>query len=282
MEIVKYVIAYKFLLGELPRYIVQSINIDENLDADFMHRLCESLVKGREVADTRHFGKPYIIGAFANNSKFPNFCFACDTNADLSICRTCKMKKQALQALKEQETPDNLGQEEEQKNQSFDPNNTPKERMKEPYYCFVYEGTFMKMSENGDNPPISKLILKFYEKKPLVLNEWLQNKFKEEFEKQQKEFGWSLVGLTLVNVEPTGSYSDPSCFHPNEPYRMYWVRVQDMSQKEGGVNWIPGFEQNGKMWSVIGELLDPDSPDDTRPFKDSPFEDYVVVRKPGN
>ena len=62
MEIVKYVIAYKFLLGELPRYIVQSINIDENLDADFMHRLCESLVKGREVADTRHFGKPYIIG----------------------------------------------------------------------------------------------------------------------------------------------------------------------------------------------------------------------------
>ena len=205
MKVVKYAIAYKFLLGELPRYIVQSINIDENLDADFMHRLCESLVKGREVADTRHFGKPYIIGAFANNSKFPNFCFACNTNADLSICRTCKMKKQALQALKEQETPDNLGQEQEKP--SFDPNNTPKERMKEPYYCFVYEGTFMKMSENGDNPPISKLILKFYEKKPLVLNEWLQNKFKEEFEKQQKEFGWSLVGLTLVNVEPTGSYS---------------------------------------------------------------------------
>lgn len=280
MEIVKYVIAYKFLLGELPRYIVQSINIDENLDANFMHRLCESLVKGREVADTRHFGKPYIIGAFANNSKFLNFCFACNTNADLSICRTCKMKKQALQALKEQETPDNLGQEQEKP--SFDPNNTPKERMKEPYYCFVYEGTFMKMSENGDNPPVSKLILKFYEKKPLVLNEWLQNKFKEEFEKQQKEFGWSLVGLTLVNVEPTGSYSDPSCFHPNEPYRMYWVRVQDMSQKGGGVNWIPGFEQNGKMWSVIGELLDPESPDDTRPFTDSPFKDYVVVRKPEN
>ena len=280
MEIVKYVIAYKFLLGELPRYIVQSINIDENLDADFMHRLCESLVKGREVADTRHFGKPYIIRAFANNTNFPNFSYEFNTNADVSICRTGKMKKQALQALKEQETPDNLGQEQEKP--SFDPNNTPKERMKEPYYCFVYEGTFMKMSENGDNPPISKLILKFYEKKPLVLNEWLQNKFKEEFEKQQKEFGWSLVGLTLVNVEPTGSYSDPSCFHPNEPYRMYWVRVQDMSQKEGGVNWIPGFEQNGKMWSVIGELLDPDSPDDTRPFKDSPFEDYVVVRKPGN
>lgn len=113
MEIVKYVIAYKFLLGELPRYIVQSINIDESLDADVMHRLCESLVKGREVADTRHFGKPYIIGAFTNNPKFPNFCFACNTNADLSICRTCKMKKQALQALKEQETPDNLGQEQE-------------------------------------------------------------------------------------------------------------------------------------------------------------------------
>ena len=276
MEIVKYVIAYKFLLGELPRYIVQSINIDESLDADVMHRLCESLVKGREVADTRHFDKPYIIGAFTNNPKFPNFCFACNTNADLSICRTCKMKKQALQALKEQETPNNLGQE----NQSFDPNNTPKERMKEPYYCFVYEGTFMKMSENGDNPPVSKLILKFYEKKPLVLNEWLQDKFKKEFEKQQKEFGWSLVGLTLVNVEPTGSYSDPSCFHPNEPYRMYWVRVQDMSQKGGGVNWIPGFEQNGKMWSVIGELLDPDSPDDTRPFHKSPFDDYMVVRIP--
>lgn len=280
MEIVKYVIAYKFLLGELSRYIVQSINIYENLDADFMYRLCESLIKEREVADTRHFGKPYIIGAFANNSKFPNFCFVCNTNADLSICRTCKMKKQALQALKEQETPDNLGQEQEKP--SFDPNNTPKERMKEPYCSFVYEGTFMKMSENGDYPTVSKLILKFYEKKPLVLNEWLQNKFKEEFEKQQKEFGWSLVGLTLVNVEPTGSYSDPSCFHPNEPYEMYWVRVQDMSQKEGGVNWIPGFKQNGKMWSVIGELLDPDSPDDTRPFHKSPFDDYMVVRKPEN
>lgn len=279
MKIVKYVIAYKFLLGELPRYIVQSINMDENLDADFMHRLCESLVKGREVADTRHFGKPYIIGAFANNSKFPNFCFACNTNADLSICRTCKMKKQALQALKEQETPDNLGQ----GNQSFDPNNTPKERMKEPYYRFIYEGTFMKGEPSSTSAfPISKMVLEFYEKKPFVLNEWLQNKFKEEFEKRNKEFGWNLVGVTLVSVNPTGSYSDPSCFHPNEPHEMYWVRVQDMSQKEGGVNWIPGFKQNGKMWSVIGELLDPDSPDDTRPFTDSPFEDYVVVRKPGN
>lgn len=279
MEIVKYVIAYKFLLGELPRYIVQSINIDESLDADVMHRLCESLVKGREVADTRHFGKPYIIGAFTNNPKFPNFCFACNTNADLSICRTCKMKKQALQALKEQETPDNLGQE----NQSFDPNNTPKERMKEPYYCFTYEGIFSKQfTGNCLVPPTIKIVLEFYEKKPLVINEWLQNKFKEEFEKQQKEFGWSLVGLTLVNVALTGSYSDPSCFHPDEPYKMYWVRVQDMSQREGGVNWIPGFEQNGKMWSVIGELLDPDSPDDTRPFHKSPFDDYMVVRKPEN
>lgn len=279
MKVVKYAIAYKFLLGELPRYIVQSINIDKNIDADFMHRLCESLVKGREVADTRHFGKPYIIGAFANNSKFPNFCFACNTNADLNICRTCKMKKQALQALKEQETPDNLGQ----GNQSFDPNNTPKERMKEPYYRFIYEGTFMKGEPSSTSAfPISKMVLEFYEKKPFVLNEWLQNKFKEEFEKRNKEFGWNLVGVTLVSVNPTGSYSDPSCFHPNEPHEMYWVRVQDMSQKEGGVNWIPGFKQNGKMWSVIGELLDPDSPDDTRPFTDSPFEDYVVVRKPGN
>lgn len=279
MEIVKYVIAYKFLLGELPRYIVQSINIDENLDADFMHRLCESLVKGREVADIRHFGKPYIIGAFTNNPKFPNFCFACNTNADLSICRTCKMKKQALQALKEQETPDNLGQEQEKP--SFDPNNTPKERMKEPYYCFKYEGTFMKQFTGQTwQSPVGKIILEFYEKKPLVINEWLQNKFKEEFEKQNKEFGWNLVGVTLVSVEPTGSYSDPSCFHPNEPYEMYWVRVQDMSQKEGGVNWIPGFKQNGKMWSVIGELLDPDSPDDTRPFHKSPFDDYMVVRIP--
>ena len=276
MGVVKYAIIYK-LSDKLPQVATQFIDMSENIDADFMHRTCKIIVAGKLFGI---IAKPDIIGAFTNNSKYPNFCFACNTNADLSICRTCKMKKQALQALKEQETPDNLGQ--EQENQSFDPNNTPKERMKEPYYCFVYEGTFMKMSENGDNPPISKLILKFYEKKPLILNEWLQNKFKEEFEKQQKEFGWSLVGLTLVNVEPTGSYSDPSCFHPNEPYRMYWVRVQDMSQKEGGVNWIPGFEQNGKMWSVIGELLDPDSPDDTRPFKDSPFEDYVVVRKPGN
>lgn len=279
MKVVKYAIAYKFLLGELPRYIVQSINIDENIDADFMHRLCESLVKGREVADTRHFGKPYIIGAFANNSKFPNFCFACNTNADLSICRTCKMKKQALQALKEQEAPDNLGQEQEK--QSFDPNNTPKKSAPESYYCFKYEGIFMKQFTGQTwQSPVGKIILEFYEKKPLVINEWLQNKFKEEFEKQNKEFGWNLVGVTLVSVEPTGSYSDPSCFHPNEPYEMYWVRVQDMSQKEGGVNWIPGFKQNGKMWSVIGELLDPDSPDDTRPFHKSPFDDYMVVRIP--
>lgn len=279
MKVVQYVVAYKFLPAKLPKYIVRSVSVDESLDADVMLRLCEVFVSREEVEDTRYFGKPYIIGAFTNNPKFPNFCFACDTNADLSICRTCKMKKQALQALKEQETPDNLGQE----NQSFDPNNTPKERMKEPYFRFLYEGTFMK-GEPGSTSvfPISKMVLEFYEKKPLVINEWLQNKFKEEFEKQQKEFGWSLVGLTLVNVEPTGSYSDPSCFHPSEPYEMYWVRVQDMSQKEGGVNWIPGFKQNGKMWSVIGELLDPDSPDDTRPFHKSPFDDYMVVRKPEN
>lgn len=279
MEVVKYVIAYQFLPGKLPRYISRSVSVDESLDADVMHRLCEVFVNREETTDARYFGKPYIIGAFTNNPKFPNFCFACDTNADLSICRTCKMKKQALQALKEQETSDNLCQE----NQESDPNNTPKERMKEPYYCFTYEGAFMKgVSGSTSIFPISKLVLEFYEKKPLVLNEWLQNKFKEEFEKQQKKFGWSLVGLNLVNVAPTGSYSDPSCFYPNEPYEMYWVRVQDMSQKEGGVNWIPGFKQNGKMWSVIGELLDPDSPDDTRPFHQSPFDNYMVVCKPEN
>lgn len=273
MGVVKYAIIYQ-LSDKLPQVVTQSIDMSENIDADFMHRTCKIIVAGKLFGI---IAKPDIIGAFTNNSKYPNFCFACGTNADLSICRTCKMKKQALQALKEQETPDNLGQE------NFDPNNTPKERMGEPYFRFLYEGTFSKQfTGNCLVPPTIKIVLEFYERQPLVINEWLQNKFKEEFEKQQKEFGWSLVGLTLVNVEPTGSYSDPSCFHPNEPYEMYWVRVQDMSQKEGGVNWIPGFKQNDKMWSVLGELLDPDSPDDTRPFHKSPFDDYMVVRKPEN
>ena len=277
MEKVKYAIVYQYLLAALPKLIVHTISIDENVDADAMHRICKILVGKEEGTDTKIFGEPYIVGAFTDNSKFPNFCFACGTHADLRICRTCRMKKFAMQALKEQEVPDNLGQE------NFDPNNTPKERAQEPYYRFKYEGTFMRQFTGQTGQfPVGKIILKFYEKKPLVINEWLQNKFKEEFEKQNKEFGWSLVGVTLVSVEPTGIYSDPSVFHLDEPYEMYWVRVQDMSQKDGGVNWIPGFKQNGKMWSVIGELLDPDSPDDTRPFKDSPFEDYVVERKPGN
>lgn len=277
MEKVKYVIVYQFLPGKEPKTLAHSISIDESLDADVMHRICKILVEREEEADTKIFGEPYIAGAFTDNSKFPNFCFACGTHADLRICRTCRMKKFAMQSLKEQEVTDNLGQE------NFDPNNTPKERAPEPYYRFKYEGTFMRQftGQNGEFP-VSKLILEFYEKKPLIINEWLQNKFKEEFEKQNKEFGWSLVGVTLINVEPTGSYSDSSCFHPNEPYEMYWVRVQDMSQKDGGVNWIPGFKQNGKMWSVIGELFDPSSPEDTRPFKDSPFENYMVVRKPEN
>lgn len=277
MEVVNYAIVYQFLSGEAPRTMVHSISIDENLDVDVMHRVCKMLMNEKEAKNQRYFGEPYIVGAFTNNSKFPNFCFACNTNADLRICRTCRVKKSALQALKEQEVPDNLGQE------NFDPNNTPKERAPEPYYRFKYEGTFMRQFTGQTGQfPVGKTILEFYEKKPLVINEWLQNKFKEEFEKQNKEFGWSLVGVTLVSVEPTGSYSDPSCFHINEPYEMYWVRVQDMSQKDGGANWIPGFKQNGKMWSVIGELLDPDSPEDTRPFKNSPFENYMVVRKPEN
>lgn len=272
MEVVNYAIVYQFLSGEAPRTLVHSISIDENLDADVMHHICKMLVNEKEAKNQGYFDEPYIAGAFSKNSKFSNFCFACNTNADLRICRGCKMKKFALQALEEKaKTPDNLGQE------NFDPNNTPKERAQEPYYRFKYEGTFMRQFTGQF--PVGKIILEFYEKKPLVINEWLQNKFKEEFEKQNKEFGWSLVGVTLVSVEPTGSYSDPSCFHINEPYEMYWVRVQDMSQKDGGVNWIPGFKQNGKMWSVIGELLDPDSPEDTRPFKDSPFEYYVVERR---
>ena len=280
MEAVNYAIVYQFLPGRDHRTLVHSISIDESLDADVMHRICEILVNKRETMEQRYFGRPYIVGAFTNNSKFANFCFAsCSVNADTRICRTCKVKKLAMQAFqkKKAKTPDNLGQE------NFDPNNTPKERAPEPYYRFKYEGTFMRQFTGQTGQfPVGKIILEFYEKKPLVINEWLQNKFKEEFEKQNKEFGWNLVGVTLVSVEPTGSYSDPSVFHIDEPYEIYWVRVQDMSQKDGGVNWIPGFKQNGKMWSVIGELLDPDSPEDTRPFKDSPFEDYIVVRKPEN
>lgn len=262
---VNYVFTYK-AFGNTMKFITPIV-MDENVDANLMEKIFYTLVENsKEFKDMGVTPKDVkLLMAFCPSStRFPKFEYPTSTSkvsssifaagTGMTDCSTT-----FLDTVK------------------------PETENKEQYYTFVYEGKFMKATKDPSEPnDMYNIIISFIRRKPLVLNEWLVNHFKEEFERQTKRFGWELVGITLINANPTGCYSDPSVFHPEESYEMYWVRVQDESRNDGGETWIPGFYQNGKMWSAIGELTSPESPEDTRPFKDSPFEDYIVVRKPEN
>lgn len=254
MKKVNYIICYRSTPIECDgrksviKYIIREIEITEKLGADEMYELCQRLLSG--ICKTR-----FSIVAALCSGEYVDFCFLgsgsfCPTN-----CLTCTFKKHFKGILSEHvaKSGKSNGQ----------------------YIQYIYRGGFMK---NGV-PEKRYLNLKFIKQKPLVLNKALCETFKEEFEKANKEHGWELIDLSLVDEKPTGCYSDPSVFHPDEHHEVVWVRVQDNSQVKGE-SYIPGYKQNGKIWSVLGELINPDNEDDMLPFTQCPIEGYIVVRKP--
>lgn len=257
MRLVNYIICYSPFplkrgeIGSTPlKHIIRKIRVTDSLDADEMYEICRQhlsrICKGRSSLIAAFCSGEYVDFCFLESNSFhSNNCLAC----------TCTFKKHFKEILKKSvETP---------------------EQEKSEYVHYTYRGTFMKDGVSEKRC----MDLRFTQQKPLVLNKFLCDKFKEEFEKKIKEHGWEMVGLSLVREEPTGCYSDPSVFHPDEHYEVVWVRVQDLSQSKGE-SYIPGYKQNGKIWSVLGELVNPDNEDDMLPFTQCPIEGYIVVKKP--
>ena len=62
---------------------------------------------------------------------------------------------------------------------------------------------------------------------------------------------------------------------PEEP-KLVWVKVSD--DKDERISWIPALKTENKVISVIGELENPDSPEDTREFTDCPIPGFNIFK----
>lgn len=58
--------------------------------------------------------------------------------------------------------------------------------------------------------------------------------------------------------------------------KMIWAKVSD--EQEARTAWVPAIKQGDRILSAIGELCDPDNPNDTREFEDCPIPGYRVVK----
>lgn len=63
--------------------------------------------------------------------------------------------------------------------------------------------------------------------------------------------------------------------HPSKE-KMIWARVRDDQRVH--TSWIPALVGGGRVLSAVGEIIDPDSPDDTREFDDCPIPGYRIVK----
>lgn len=88
--------------------------------------------------------------------------------------------------------------------------------------------------------------------------------------------GWLIEDFTHVADRPSLITVDP--FIP----KLVWARVKGVVPGNQYISyWIPAYtREDGTLESVLGELSSPDSEDDTRPFKDCPFEDYKIIYRP--
>ena len=72
------------------------------------------------------------------------------------------------------------------------------------------------------------------------------------------------------------TYSFKKETKPSITEKLVWARVSDTNDTR--MSWIPAIMRYGKVFSVFGELDNPDNPEDTRDFDDCPIPGYRVVR----
>jgi len=245
-----------FTLGENPKRY--RFNTELRISGDFNAQ--DMLDVFNAQARSMGVPSPRLLACFHTygNTKFPNFCYTNIPECVAVGCNRCPFKNLANSIP--------ITKYEPIKGQSV--------------YNYVWEVRYfteegvglirtMRFKMRGTETPKLQDVLVYFDN---------LDKASPDYDGREKH----VIGVNLQATEETGEFTttqNADQFYPDQPYELFWVRVNDMSQKNPKAEtWIPGFKQNGKMWSVLGELEDPDSEEDTRPFNDCPFPNYKVTQ----
>lgn len=229
------------------------VNITEETDADLMHDLCLSYLKiGHEEGTPLH--------AVSTSKQYPNYCFTSTACSD--ECQACCSKK--------------LSGEQPYQHQPLGGKK-----------IYIYEGKFGKVGQFG-----TRIIQKSYIlPSPALLTDHLIQDFKKAMNTEPDGMGWELLGVTLVHeLDPQGMTDkeieqyvktpEGNLFTPEEKApeeKMIWARISD--ENEDRTAWIPALVRGEHVLSAIGELDNPDTPEDTRDFDDCPIPGYRIVKE---
>ena len=250
-------VVYNFIYADTDgkaRTFQMPVNIIEETDADSMYNMCMSYF------DTCHIeGTP--LHAVSISGKYPNYCFT-STTCD-NECQSCRSKK--LSGAK-----------------PYQPQSLDGKKI------YIYKGKFRKVGQLG-----TRIIQKSYLlPAPALLTDNLIQDFKKAMNAEPNGMGWELLGVTLVHeLNPQGMtdkeieqyvktpegnlFTPPQEEAPKE--RMVWAKVSD--EQEARTAWIPALMRGEQVLSAIGELDNPDNPEDTREFDDCPIPGYRVVKE---
>lgn len=249
-------VVYNFIYADpdgKPQEFQMPVNVTEDTDADLMYDLCLSYLKIGHVGGTP-------LHAVSTSKQYPNYCFtstACDDE-----CQACRSKK--LSGVQPYQP------------QSFDGKK-----------IYIYEGKFAKVGQFGN-----RIIQKSYLlPAPALLTDNLIQDFKKAMNAEPDSMGWELLGVTLVHeLNPQGMTDkeiekyvktpEGNLFAPEEKAskeKMIWARTSD--KNEDRTAWIPALVRGEQVLSAIGELDNPDTPEDTRDFDDCPIPGYRVVKE---
>ena len=249
-------VVYNFIYADpdgKPQEFQMPVNVTEETDADLMYDLCLSYLKIGHVGGTP-------LHAVSTSKQYPNYCFtstACDDE-----CQACRSKK--LSGA-----------------QPYQPQSLDGKKI------YIYEGKFAKVGQFGN-----RIIQKSYLlPAPALLTDNLIQDFKKAMNAEPDGMGWELLGVTLVHeLNPQGMTDkeiekyvktpEGNLFAPEEKTpeeKMIWARTSD--ENEDRTAWIPALVRGEQVLSAIGELDNPDNPEDTRDFDDCPIPGYRVVKE---
>lgn len=249
-------VVYNFIYADpdgKPQEFQMPVNVTEETDANLMYDLCLSYLKIGHVGGTP-------LHAVSTSKQYPNYCFtstACDDE-----CQACRSKK--LSGA-----------------QPYQPQSLDGKKI------YIYEGKFAKVGQFSN-----RIIQKSYLlPAPALLTDNLIQDFKKAMNAEPDGMGWELLGVTLVHeLNPQGMTDkeiekyvktpEGNLFTPEEKAseeKMIWARTSD--ENEDRTAWIPALVRGKQVLSAIGELDNPDNPEDTRDFDDCPIPGYRVVKE---
>lgn len=249
-------VVYNFIYADpdgKPQEFQMPVNVTEETDANLMYDLCLSYLKIGHVGGT-------LLHAVSTSKQYPNYCFtstACDDE-----CQACRSKK--LSGA-----------------QPYQPQSLDGKKI------YIYEGKFAKVGQFSN-----RIIQKSYLlPAPALLTDNLIQDFKKAMNAEPDGMGWELLGVTLVHeLNPQGMTDkeiekyvktpEGNLFTPEEKAseeKMIWARTSD--ENEDRTAWIPALVRGKQVLSAIGELDNPDNPEDTRDFDDCPIPGYRVVKE---